>query len=134
MAGTEEFETYTLDDGSVVSLCDSNLVDFQDFSIPRFFKLNLKEELYSVRLHCLSDASRPDYGAVLYLRIVDVDGLLNVSFVVGKSRESSRYAIAQSIVSHHLLGRIGLMEVVQTYPNQCKRQFKVDIEDDFEES
>jgi hypothetical protein len=31
------------------------------------------------------------------------------------------------------LGRIGLMEVVQTNPNQCKRLF-VDIEDDFEES
>ena len=63
-----------------------SLPQLTTMTIPRCFKLNLKEELYSVQLHCFSDASRLGYGAVLYLRIVDVDGLLNVAFVVGKSR------------------------------------------------
>ena len=62
------------------------LSQLSNMTIPRCFKLNLTEKLHSVQLHSFSDASRLGYGAVSYLRIVDEDGKLNVSFVVGKAR------------------------------------------------
>ena len=63
-----------------------SLSDLPKVKIPRCLKLNLTGNLRTVQLHSFSDASRLGYGAVTYLRIADVNGQLNVAFLVGKSR------------------------------------------------
>ena len=79
-------EEITEEDLTAWQSWQQSLPELSNMTIPRCFKLNLSEELHSVQLHSFSDASRLSYGAVLYLRIVDVDGQLKVSFVVGKAR------------------------------------------------
>ena len=63
-----------------------SLHELSHVTIPRCLKTNLAENLCSVQLHSFSDASRLGYGAVTYLRLVDVNGKVNVAFLVGKSR------------------------------------------------
>ena len=67
-------------------MCGKSLHELSHVTIPRCLKINLAENLCSVQLHSFSDASRLGYGAVTYLRLVDVNGKVNVMFLVGKSR------------------------------------------------
>ena len=38
------------------------------------------------QLHCFTDASSSDYGAVVYARLIDDKGALHCSFIMGKFR------------------------------------------------
>ena len=58
-----------------------SLHELSHVTIPRCLKINLTENLRSVELHSFSDACRLGYGAVTYLRLVDVNGKVNVVFV-----------------------------------------------------
>ena len=78
---TAELETW--------NIWQESLTQLTSLAIPRCFKKHLKTELSSIQLHNFSDASMQGYGAVSYLRLVDEDGKINVSFLVGKSRVTS---------------------------------------------
>ena len=91
-----------------------SLPELSNMSLSRCFKFNLSEELHSVQLHSFSDASRLGYGVVLYLRIVEVDGQLNVSFVAGKARVRlikqitiPRLELTAAVLAMKLSGQVG---------------------------
>ncbi len=63
-----------------------SLSQLSKIAILRCLKLNLDDEVQNVQLHSFSDASRLGYGTVSYLRLVDVNGKINVAFLIGKSR------------------------------------------------
>ena len=52
----------------------------------RCYKPNSFGQVSHTQIHHFSDASQCAYGAASYLRIVDTDGNIDCSFVVGKSR------------------------------------------------
>ena len=57
----------------------------EKFCYPRcFWPHKFKPVTYE--LHCFCDASAIGYSAVAYLRIIDTNGFIHVSFVMGKSR------------------------------------------------
>ena len=69
--------------------------------LPRLSEINVKrcykpasfEEVNQVQLHHFSDASQYAYGAASYLRLVDADGNVHCSLVIGKSRLAPLKAI-----------------------------------------
>ena len=71
---------------STWNVWQQSLAQLLTVAVPRCVKLNLAEKLRDVQLHTFADASRLGYGAVSYLRLVDVNNQLTVSFLVGKSR------------------------------------------------
>ena len=62
------------------------LVSLRAVSVPRCFKPPEFGAVVNVQLHHFSDASEYGYGAASYLRIVDNNGAIHCSFVLGKSR------------------------------------------------
>ena len=58
----------------------------QRISVPRYFKSHQLGAVKSTQLHHFSDASTEGYGAVSYLRFVDVSDKIHCSLVMGKSR------------------------------------------------
>lgn len=66
----------------------NDLPNLQHIRIPRCFKSLQLGQLKEVQLHHFSDASTKGYGAVSYLRCEDVNGNVNCSLVIGKSRVS----------------------------------------------
>ena len=61
------------------------LCSLEKFCYPRcFWPHKFKPVTYE--LHCFCDASAIGYSAVAYLRIIDTNGFIHVSFVMGKSR------------------------------------------------
>ena len=62
------------------------LVSLRAVSGPRCFKPPEFGAVVNVQLHHFSDASEYGYGAASYLRIVDNNGAIHCSFVLGKSR------------------------------------------------
>ena len=63
-----------------------DLPKLQALQIERCFKPKNFGETKSVQLHIFSDGSRVGYGAVAYLRFVDVFDRIHCSFVIGKAR------------------------------------------------
>ena len=63
-----------------------DLPKLQAFQIERCFKPKNFGETKNVQLHIFSDGSRVGYGAVAYLRLVDVFDNIHCSFVMGKAR------------------------------------------------
>ena len=63
-----------------------DLPKLQGLQIERCFKPKDFGETKSVQLHIFSDGSRVGYGAVAYLRFVDVFDRIHCSFVMGKAR------------------------------------------------
>ena len=63
-----------------------DLPKLQELEIDRCFKPKDFGETKSVQLHIFSDGSRVGYGAVAYLRFVDVFDRIHCSFVMGKAR------------------------------------------------
>jgi hypothetical protein len=74
------------DEWSTWDVWQQSLAQLSTVAIPRCVKVNLAEKLKDAQLHTFADASRLGYGAVTYLRLVDVNNHLTVSFLVGKSR------------------------------------------------
>lgn len=62
------------------------LPKLQVLQIERCFKPKDVGETKGVQLHIFSDGSRVGYGAVAYLRFVDVFNTIHCSFVMGKAR------------------------------------------------
>ena len=62
------------------------LVSLRAVSVPRCFKPPEFGAVVNVQLHHFSDASKYGYSAASYLRIVDNNGAIHCSFVLGKSR------------------------------------------------
>ncbi|XP_063417178.1 uncharacterized protein LOC134699508 [Mytilus trossulus] len=54
--------------------------------IDRCYKPENFGKVVSSQLHCFSDASEIGYGIVFYLRLVDNEGMIHCSFVLGTSR------------------------------------------------
>ena len=52
----------------------ADLSHLQRISVPRYFKSHQLDEVKNTQLHHFSDASTEGYGAVSYLRFVDVNG------------------------------------------------------------
>ncbi|XP_078495514.1 uncharacterized protein LOC144750757 [Ciona intestinalis] len=62
------------------------LDELDQIRIPRCFKPPAFGRIISVELHNFADASKSAYGAVSYLRLTNRDGVVNCSFLMGKSR------------------------------------------------
>jgi hypothetical protein len=71
---------------STWNVWQQSLAQLLTVAVPRCVKLNLVEKLRDVQLHTFADACRLGYGAVSYLRLVDVNNQLTMSFLVGKSQ------------------------------------------------
>ena len=65
---------------------DLSLVN--DLVIKRCYRSSEFGEVVDATLHCFSDASLVGYGVACYLRLVDKNGRIEVSLVMGKSRVS----------------------------------------------
>ena len=63
-----------------------NLPGLEQLAIPRCLKPASLGRLSSIQLHYFADASEIGYGAVSYLRLVDVSGSIHCVFLLGKSR------------------------------------------------
>lgn len=70
------------------------LVSLRAVSGPRCFKPPEFGAVVNVQLHHFSDASEYGYGAASYLRIVDNNGAIHCSFVLGKSRVTPLKAVS----------------------------------------
>ncbi|CAG2250996.1 unnamed protein product [Mytilus edulis] len=64
----------------------STLPEIENISIPRCFKTKDMKEISDAQLHIFSDGSEIGYGACAYLRLVDTNGKVNCSLILGKSR------------------------------------------------
>ena len=64
------------------------LLRLNELKIQRCYRSKSLGEIASVTLHCFSDASFVGYGVACYLRWVDMEGKVEVSLVMGKSRVS----------------------------------------------
>lgn len=64
----------------------SGLPKLSMFKVDRCFKPSNFGKVVDIQLHHFSDASQVAYGAVSYLRIVNTEGKVHCSFVIGKSR------------------------------------------------
>ncbi|XP_044171915.1 uncharacterized protein LOC114974584 [Acropora millepora] len=62
------------------------LPKLSDVTVRRCYKPDSFGQVSHTQIHHFSDASQCAYGAASYLRIVDTDGNIHCSFVVGKSR------------------------------------------------
>lgn len=56
----------------------------QEVTIPRC--VHSSERMFSPEMHHFADASSNGYAACSYLRFLDEDGIINISFIVGKCR------------------------------------------------
>ncbi|GFX83801.1 integrase catalytic domain-containing protein [Trichonephila clavipes] len=57
-----------------------------EIKIPRFYLGNIDQEISKCEIHCFSDASKPAYGTILYLRFVTCNNEIETSFICSKSR------------------------------------------------
>ena len=62
------------------------LPKLSQFSVDRCVKPPDFAEIVMSQIHHFCDASQSAYGAVSYLRLVNVDGRIHCSFLIGKSR------------------------------------------------
>ena len=63
-----------------------DLPKLENLQVDRCFKLKNFAEIKNAQLRIFSDGSRVGYGAVAYLRLVDVFDRIHCSFVMGKAR------------------------------------------------
>ena len=63
----------------------ADLSHLQEIRIERCIKPKDFWEVKETQLHLFSDGSRMGYGAVAYLRVVDVDNNIHVAFVIGRA-------------------------------------------------
>ena len=63
-----------------------DLLKLKEIQVDRCFKPKNFAETKNIQLHIFSDGSRVGYGAVAYLRLVDVFDRIHCSFVMGKAR------------------------------------------------
>lgn len=61
----------------------------EELSVPRCFLPSDFSKLKTVELHHFSDASNEGYGQCSYLRLIDEQGRINCSLVMGKARVAS---------------------------------------------
>ena len=64
----------------------SIIISDYDIDIPRNFKPAHFGRIVTAQLHNMSDASQTGYGQCSYLRLVDENGRINCSLVLGKAR------------------------------------------------
>ena len=64
----------------------SALPKLSEVAVRRWYKPDLFGEVSHAQVHHFSDASQCATGAASYLRMVDADGNIHCSFVIGKSR------------------------------------------------
>ena len=65
-----------------------DLLRLKELQIPRCFEPKTMSQKKSYELHNFADASTPGYRQCSYLRVKDEDGNVNVSLVMGKSRDT----------------------------------------------
>ena len=80
-------------------------------SVPRCFKPPEFGAVVNVQLHHFSDASEYGYGAASYLRIVNNNGAIHCSFVLGKSRVTPLKVVS--------IPRLELTAVVVAVKSNC---------------
>jgi hypothetical protein len=61
-----------------------NLPGLEQLAIPRYLKPASLGGLSSIQLHYFADTSEIGYGAVSYLRLVDVSGSIHCVLLMGK--------------------------------------------------
>ena len=64
------------------------IVNLNNLTIPRCYKSSSLSEIVSVEMHHFSDGSFKAYGQCSYIRLVDVEGNIWCSLLMGKSRVS----------------------------------------------
>ncbi|CAG2252827.1 unnamed protein product [Mytilus edulis] len=64
----------------------SQLKGLENIKIDRCYKPQHFKAIVSCQLHCFADASDKGYGCVFYIRLVDEEGSIQCSFLLGKSR------------------------------------------------
>ncbi|GFX84579.1 DUF1758 domain-containing protein [Trichonephila clavipes] len=57
-----------------------------EIKIPRFYLVNIDQEIFKCEIHCFSDASKSAYGTILYLRFVTCNNEIETSFICSKGR------------------------------------------------
>ena len=62
----------------------SDLRHIQELSVPRCYKPKHSGHVVKTELHHFSDASNKGYGQCSYLRLIDEQGNIQCSFVIGK--------------------------------------------------
>ena len=62
------------------------LPEIEKISIHRCYKPESFDQICNAQLHIFSDGSESGYGACAYLRLVDGNGNVSISLVMGKSR------------------------------------------------
>lgn len=85
----------------------------KNISIPRCYKHPLTTSVTSTQLHFFSDASKQGLAACCYIRIVDSNGLIHVTLVIGKSRNTPlkdwsipRLELQAAVMSARLYGMV----------------------------
>ena len=63
-----------------------DLPELQNLKIPRCFKPELFGKAISCQIHTYSDASQVGYGIVSYLRLINGEGRIHCSLLMGKAR------------------------------------------------
>ncbi len=63
-----------------------DLPKLTSFSVPRCQKPNKFGKPQSLQLHHFADASERGYGTVSYIRMINEQGNIHVSFMIGKAR------------------------------------------------
>ena len=67
-------------------VCLNGLPKLYQVSVDRCIKPRSDGRIVSSEIHHFCDASQSAYGAVSYLRVIDSDGKIHCSFLLGKSR------------------------------------------------
>ncbi|XP_077970379.1 uncharacterized protein LOC120343863 [Styela clava] len=89
----------------------SQLPILNDVSVPRCYKPPGFTPI-DIQLHCFCDASQDGYGAVAYLRFIDANGSVHVSFVKSVSRITPKRPI--TVVRLELMSAVVAAELSQS--------------------
>ena len=96
------------------------LPSLEELSVPRCYKPSGFIPT-RIELHCFSDGSQNGYGAVAYLRTTSSSGEVHCSFVLGKSRETSRKPMTiPRLELTAAVVAVRLTKFIQRNCNKCK--------------
>ena len=96
------------------------LPSLEEISIPRCYKPSNFGRIAKAQLHHFSDASTQGYGQCSYLRLINDEGSIHCSFVIGKARVSP--------LKHVTVARLELTTAVVSVRTSAQLQRELDYE------